>query len=109
MKTNHIYLTIILGLIAILATSCEDFLNQYPKGVYHHGNYNDTTNSAILAEAKLNEAYSNLRDYQYGWTGLAMGEYTTNDVNKGSTPSDGGDIVQFETLSYTAGNSCISN
>lgn len=109
MKTNHIYLTIILGLIAILATSCEDFLNQYPKGVYHHGNYNDTTNSAILAEAKLNEAYSNLRDYQYGWTGLAMGNYTTNDVNKGSTPSDGGDVVQFETLSYTAGNSCIGN
>lgn len=111
MKTNHIYIAIILGLVAILGTSCEDFLNQYPKGVYHRGNYNptDTIDSYILVEAKLNEAYSNLRDYQYAWTGLAMGNYTTKDAEKGSTPSDGGTVSEFDMMSYTAGNEHIRN
>jgi hypothetical protein len=33
-----------------------------------------------------------------------MNNYTTPDVEKGSTPSDGGDITQFKSLSYTASN-----
>jgi hypothetical protein len=103
---------ILFFMIVLVSTSCtDDFLDRYPKGRWHHGNYtpDDTLDKGILIEAKLAEAYATLRGWPFCWANLGMNNYTTPDVEKGSTPSDGGDITQFKSLSYTASNAPIAD
>lgn len=93
--------------IILLITSCsDDFLDRYPKGRWHHANYtaNDSLDISILVESKLGQGYGKLRNFWFSWAGLAMNNYTTPDVEKGSTASDGGVIAEFKTMSYTAGS-----
>ncbi len=107
MKKIILFFTIVL-----VITSCsDDFLDRYPKGRWHHGNYtpDNTLDKGILVEAKLAEAYATLRSWPFCWANLGMNNYTTPDVEKGSTPSDGGEITQFESLSYTASNVNIAD
>ena len=87
----------------MLASCTDDFLDRYPKGRWHHANYtaNDSLDISILVQAKLGQGYGKLRNFWFSWAGLAMHNYTTPDVEKGSTPSDGGAIAEFKTLSYT--------
>lgn len=99
-------------MIVLVSTACsDDFLDRYPKGRWHHGNYtpDDTLDKGILVEAKLAEAYATLRGWPFSWANFGMNNYTTPDVEKGSTPSDGGDITQFKSLSYTASNAPIAD
>jgi hypothetical protein len=99
-------------MIVLIGTACsEDFLDRYPKGRWHHENYNpdNELDAKILVEAKLGEAYTTLRGWPFAWAGLAMHNYTTPDVEKGSTPSDGGEVTQFKPLSYTAGSAVIAD
>lgn len=107
MKKILLFFTTVL----ILASCNDDFLERYPKGRWHHDNYipDSTLNAGILIEAKLAEAYGTLRGWPFAWAGLAMNNYTTPDVEKGSTPSDGGEITQFKSLSYTASNANIAD
>ena len=95
----------------MLASCTDDFLDRYPKGRWHHANYtaNDSLDISILVQAKLGQGYGKLRNFWFSWAGLAMHNYTTPDVEKGSTPSDGGAIAEFKTLSYTAGSVAIQN
>lgn len=91
----------------LLVSACsDDFLNRYPKARWHQGNYtpSDSLKMDILVEAKLGQAYATLRAWAFQWGGIAMNNYTTPDAEKGSTPSDGGEITQFKPLSYTASN-----
>ena len=107
MKKILLFLTIVL-----ICTACKkEFLNRYPKGRYYNGNFTpDTTlNANLLVEAKLSQAYASLRDYAFIFAGFGMQNYTTPDVEKGSTPSDGQEVVQFKSLSYTASNNQISD
>ena len=93
-------------LVLILTVSCsESFLDRYPKGTWNESNYtpSDTIDKKVLVEGKLAEMYGTLRSWPFAWAGMAMNNYTSPDVEKGSTPSDGGEITQFKTLSYTAG------
>lgn len=99
-------------MIVLISTACsEDFLDRYPKGRWHQGNYtpDNTLDKKVLVEARLSEAYTTLRGWPFCWAGLAMNNYTTPDVEKGSTPSDGGEITQFKPLSYTASNPPIAD
>ncbi len=107
MKKIILFLTAIL----ILASCSDDFLNRYPKGRWHQDNYtaDSTLSKGILVEAKLAEAYGTLRGWPFVWAGLAMNNYTTPDVEKGSTPSDGGEVTQFKPLSYTASSAVIAD
>jgi hypothetical protein len=91
--------------IVLLSTACSDtFLERYPKG------YNYTTVETVnRVQAKLAQAYASLRNWGFIWGGLGMNNYTTPDVEKGSTPSDGGEISQFKSLSYTAANAQIKD
>ena len=93
--------------IVLLGTACSDtFLDRYPKG------YNYTPaemDNSVLVQGKLASAYASLRNWGFNWGGLAMSNYTTPDVEKGSTPSDGGIISQFKTLSYTAAQDNIKD
>jgi len=98
--------------IVILITACsEDFLNQYPKGRWHHGNYtpDNALDANILVEAKLAQSYASLRDYAFIFAGFGMQNYTTPDVEKGSSPNDGQQVVQFKPMSYTASNNQIGD
>ncbi len=98
--------------IILVANACsDDFLDRYPKGRWHQGNYmpDDSLSMDILVEAKLGEAYGTLRAWAFQWAGLAMNNYTTPDAEKGSTPSDGGEVTQFKPLSYTASNGTIKD
>ena len=110
MKKILLFLVPILGIV-IFSSCKKDFLNRYPKGRYYQGNYTpDTTLKAnILVEAKLSQAYTSLRDYAFIFAGFGMQNYTTPDVEKGSTPSDGQEVVQFKPMSYTASNNQISD
>lgn len=93
--------------------SCTDnFLTLRPKGVENFTTYSDTSHldKTILVEAKLLQGYGTLRGWPFAWANLAMNNYTTPDVEKGSTPSDGGaDIAAFKSLSYTASNPPIAD
>lgn len=103
---------IIFFVIVLANTACSDnFLDRYPKGQWNRSNYtpDNTLDKGILVQAKLSEAYTTLRGWPFCWAGLAMNNYTTPDVEKGSTPSDGGDITQFKPLSYTASNAPIAD
>ena len=104
---------ILLSVVLLSMLSCTDkFLDLRPKGYENYTTYTDTShlNKSILVEAKLLQAYGTLRGWSFAWSGLAMNNYTTPDVEKGSTPTDGGaDIVSFKTLSYTASNGAIKD
>ena len=107
MKNVLIFLVIVL-----IGTACsDDFLDRYPKGTWNRSNYtpDSTLDKSVLVEAKLAEAYATLRSWSFCWANFGMNNYTTPDVEKGSTPSDGGVITQFKSLSYTASNSNISD
>ncbi|ODT56813.1 MAG: hypothetical protein BGP01_11085 [Paludibacter sp. 47-17] len=96
---------ILLMSVVVLVVSCsDDFLERYPKGRWHHANYTseDSLDISILVESKLGQSYANLRNFWFSWAGLAMHNYTTPDVEKGSTPSDGSNVAPFKTMSYTA-------
>lgn len=107
MKKIILFLSIVL-----LSAACSDnFLDRNPKGQINKTNFTstDTLDLSILVEAKLGQAYSNLRGWSFVWAGLAMNNYTTPDVEKGSTPSDGGDMTQYKPLSYTPGTFSIAD
>lgn len=103
---------VLFFMIVLVSTACkDDFLDRYPKGRWHRDNYtpDNTLDKGILVEAKLAEAYGTLRGWPFCWAAFGMNNYTTPDVEKGSTPSDGGEITQFKSLSYTAGNGPIAD
>jgi len=107
MKKILLFLTIVL-----IFTACKkDFLDRYPKGRYYEGNFtpDSTLDANLLVEAKLSQAYGNLRNYAFIFAGFGMQNYTTPDVEKGSTPSDGQEVVQFKSMSYTPSNNQLSD
>jgi hypothetical protein len=102
MKRTILYFAVLL----VFVSCSDDFLERTPKARWHHDNYtaSDSIDMRILVESKLGQSYGKLRNFWFSWAGLAMHNYTTPDVEKGSTPSDGGVISEFVNLSYTAGN-----
>lgn len=105
------YIIYLLTLLLLSSACSDEFLDSYPKGRWHHGNYtpSDSLNTSILVEAKLAQSYTTLRGYTFAFAGFGMQNYTTPDVEKGSTPSDGQEVVQFKPMSYTASNSQIAD
>jgi starch-binding outer membrane protein, SusD/RagB family len=104
--------SLLFFMIALVSTACtKDFLDRYPKGRWNRSNYtpDSTLDKGILVEAKLAEAYTTLRGWPFCWAAFGMNNYTTPDVEKGSTPSDGGEITQFKSLSYTASNAPVAD
>lgn len=97
---------------AILSSCADSFLDQFPKGKWHSENMSEENQlkPEVLVEAKLQEAYGKLRSWGAVWPYLAMSNYPTADVYKGSTPADGGaDMLAFESLSYNPSNGLIGD
>lgn len=93
----------LLSVVMLVVSCSDDFLERYPKGRWHHANYSsdDSLDISILVESKLGQSYAVLRSFWFTWAGLAMHNYTTPDVEKGSTPSDGSNVAPFKSMSYT--------
>jgi len=107
MKKYILYIAVVL-----VGFGCsDDFLELYPKGYYHPKNYtpDQEIDATILAEGKLAETYATLRGWAFQWSGLGMHNYTSPDAEKGSTPSDGGEVAQFKSMSYTSSNGPIKD
>ncbi len=105
-------LVIVLSALSLMSSCSKSFLDEYPKGTWHSENMpeGETINAEILVEAKIQEAMSKLRGWSSVWPYLAMCNYPSNEVYKGSTPSDGGaDMLSFETLSYNSSNGLIKD
>jgi len=103
---------ILFFVVVLFSTACSDtFLERYPKGFYNPSNYvaDETFDKSVLVEAKLAQSYASLRNYSFAFAGFGMHNYTTPDVEKGSTPSDGQQVVQFKPMSYTASNDQIKD
>lgn len=99
----------LLATIFFLIGCSDDFLNRYPKGQWHHGNYtpDNEIDNAVLSEAKMQQIYGHLRSWGFCWPAMGMHNFTTPDAVKGSTPNDGGEQTQFKAMSYTASNDVI--
>ena len=107
----------IIPLALALGSCSDDFLNHYPKGQWHHGNYkpNDSIDNSILAEGKIIQSYDNFKSFDFCFTSSAMNSYITPDAEKGGgSLTDGGEgAPSFPTMSFTSSTNmfymCYSN
>ncbi len=92
--------------ISLIYTSCNDFLDNEPKGVWHNGNYSGLEEGQdLLILSKLFDGYNAFRDHQT-WPVTAMHCHTTDNSHPGGASGDGGvDFSQFPTMTFTPSNS----
>ncbi|MGL4293454.1 MAG: RagB/SusD family nutrient uptake outer membrane protein [Bacteroidales bacterium] len=96
----------ILPLALALGSCSDDFLNRYPKGQWHHGNFkpNDSIDNSILSEGKIIQAYDNFKSFGFCYASAALNNYITPDGEKGGgSLTDGGEgAPSFSTMSFTS-------
>jgi hypothetical protein len=105
---------LLMAFIALVFASCsESLLDQQPKGVWHHGNLEDSllnVDSEVLIEAKVLESYAHLRIWGFSWAYMAMSSISSDDADKGSSPADGGpDMQAFDNYTYNPSNAIIKD
>lgn len=106
MKTK--YITVALGAALLLATACsDDFLNRKP--------YGSTTKDDLgfseddLYMGLIYDTYGHLRSYDLSALPyVAVTNVTSDDADKGSTPSDAPDVGQLDAFTFNAGNGLIA-
>jgi len=111
MKMKNISKAIIL--FSLLGTvfnyGCSDeLLDEFPKGFYHTGNFEDTIAVPydILADSYVLDTYNQFR----GWTGchfffVGATSIPSDDADKGSTASDGGvNMISLDNYTFNAYN-----
>ena len=79
-----------------------DFLSKSPKGELTSDNFFERGEDAVQA---TNATYSRLRGWQlhvFSW--LGMTEIASDDATKGSTPSDGGFLLELDEKSFGPSN-----
>lgn len=106
MKTTIKYL-IAFPLLALFATSCEDFLDKSPQGVPTQESFPSTAEDAFLA---TNGAYVTLRNWSYHSGGFPILDIMSDDAYKGSNPGDGAATVGvFDKFTHTADLGILDN
>lgn len=74
---------------AFSMSSCADFLERYPHGQWHEGNFvADEVPYSILIEGELSNAYANQHSYDFNAAAPCLHSISTDDADKGSTASD---------------------
>ncbi len=101
---NKFYYIIAL-LIFVLFGCTEDFLENPPKGQLTTGSFPETEEDAVLA---INGAYNTLRIWQFNDGGFPIFDIMSDEVQKGSSPSDGVVLNQFDKFTFTSTNSSFS-
>lgn len=88
-----------LLLISGIFTSCEDDLNVQPKDVQTEEDFLKDPNNAIQL---VNGVYNKLLDYNmYSFSWIGMTSITSDDADKGSTPTDtGSDKGKMDNLTF---------
>lgn len=108
MKKNIIKLLSICAifLFVLAQTSCSDFLDQEPQGEWVKGDYDGNFQSDVFT------LYSQARgfDITSGTPALAIHNFRSEDVEKGSTASDG-DLhgKMYDNFEYDASNGMIQS
>ena len=88
-------------------TSCDDFLDNKPKGTYNEGNYDMSGGQELLVISTLFDGYNTFKEQT--WPVTAMHCHTTDNSHAGGPAGDGGtDFCQFPTMSFTAANSMFT-
>lgn len=106
MKTK--YFTAALTAVSLLAASCsDDFLDRKP--------YGSTTSEDLgFSESELYlglvyDTYSHLRSYDLSALPfVSVTNVTSDDADKGSTPSDAPDVGQLDNFTFNASNGLIA-
>ena len=107
MKNANFKILTLLFLVLIFA-SCEDDLNVEPNDVQ---NVNDFLNDPNNAIQLVNGVYNKQLDYNmYSFSWIGITSITSDDADKGSTPSDtGADKDKMDNLTFSAGNISFSD
>ena len=107
MKNANFKIFTLLFLVLIFA-SCEDDLNVEPNDVQ---NVNDFLNDPNNAIQLVNGVYNKQLDYNmYSFSWIGITSITSDDADKGSTPSDtGADKDKMDNLTFSAGNISFSD
>ena len=92
-----------LGLLmaVTLVTACDDELNVDPQNAINEGDFLNNPDNAV---ALVNGVYNKMLDYDmYSFSWIGITSITSDDADKGSTPSDtGGDKNKLDGLTFDA-------
>lgn len=100
-------LFILLLLAAIAFTGCADFLDIRPEGTVPALGMDYTKSENI--DKPLFAAYARLRDGgAHGFSYICCLEITSDDADKGSTPSDNPEAKQMDEFSFNSTNGLIN-
>jgi hypothetical protein len=105
-KINFKILTLLF--LGLTLASCEDDLNVKPNDVQ---NVNDFLNDPNNAVQLVNGVYNKQLDYNmYSFSWIGMTSITSDDADKGSTPSDTGtDKGKMDNLTFSASDISFSD
>lgn len=98
---------IVLGMLGLLHTSCEDMFDRKPLGQYTE---DDLTGGTY--ETEVFAMYADLRGYHLttGNTAMAIHGMRSEDAEKGSTQSDGASIgAMYDNFQYVATDGMIQS
>lgn len=109
-STNR-YRTVILVALAVLVstlsiTGCEDqLLTQTPRGKLTDPSFFEKPEHAVQA---TNATYSILRDFNvHSFPWIGMTDITSDDADKGSTPSDNAEMLALDNFTFSSSNGLI--
>lgn len=101
---------VVLVLVFTLVSCSESFLDRGPEGMLHEGNTDiGEIESDLLARGQYQGGYAELRSWRFAWPAPAMHNYTTPDAEKGSSLTDGPNVIPFKALSFTTDNGAITD
>ena len=108
MKNKIDFKILTLLFFALTFASCEDDLNVEPNDVQ---NVNDFLNNPNNAVQLVNGVYNKQLDYNmYSFSWIGMTSITSDDADKGSTPSDTGtDKGKMDNLTFSSSDISFSD
>lgn len=90
---------LIIGCLGLSTVSCSDFLDKQKLGEETSGVYFNSQEKAIHS---VTAAYSDLKDYRFGWAMWAFGETLSDDAIYSGSDSDNGGFQLLKDFSGTA-------
>lgn len=105
---NASFKILTLLFLGLIFASCEDDLNVEPNDVQNVDDFLNDPNNAIQL---VNGIYNKQLDYNmYSFSWIGITSITSDDADKGSTPSDtGADKDKMDNLTFSAGNISFSD
>lgn len=100
--------TITILLLSVLAVACSDFLDIRPEGTNPATGMDYSKAENIFKP--VSAAYATLRDYNAtAFPYICLLEITSDDADKGSSPSDSPEAISLDAFSFDATNGLINS